>query len=128
MFLLFLNLNTNMIYRPFVFDEWCDGSEQVNLLIDVSKSEKRRLPIFIGGNVGSANFLQMGLLDNLTSTSTEINFKEVLPLGSGTMRAYANLHNGNANMYRILIQSASGMGQHIFVMIPVANIRFENVW
>lgn len=128
MFLLFLNLNTNMIYRPFVFDKWCDGSEQVNLLIDVSKSEKRRLPIFIGGNVGSANFLQMGLLDNLTSTSTEINFKEVLPLGSGTMRAYANLHNGNANMYRILIQSASGMGQHIFVMIPVANIRFENVW
>ncbi len=124
----FDKLNTNMIYRPFVFDKWCDGSEQVNLLIDVSKSEKRRLPIFIGGNVGSANFLQMGLLDNLTSTSTEINFKEVLPLGSGTMRAYANLHNGNANMYRILIQSASGMGQHIFVMIPVANIRFENVW
>lgn len=117
-----------MIYSPFVLNKWCNGSEQINFVIDVSKAEKRRLPIFIGGNVGSESFLQMGLLDNLTGTSTEIKFKAILPLGSGNMRAYANLHNGNANMYRIQIQGASGMGQHVFAMIPVANVRLENTW
>lgn len=120
--------NTNMIYRPFVLSKWCNGGEQINLLVDVSKAEKRRLPIFIGGNIGGGSFLQMGLLDNLTASSTEIKFTAILISDSGLMRAYANLNNGSANMYRIMIQSASGMGQHIFVMIPAANVRLENTW
>ncbi|WP_283684990.1 hypothetical protein [Parablautia sp. Marseille-Q6255] len=122
------DLNTNMIYRPFVLSKWCNGGEQINLLVDVSKAEKRRLPIFIGGNIGGGSFLQMGLLDNLTASSTEIKFTAILISDSGLMRAYANLNNGSANMYRIMIQSASGMGQHIFVMIPAANVRLENTW
>ncbi|MFR8548837.1 MAG: hypothetical protein ACLVEV_09485 [Lachnospiraceae bacterium] len=117
-----------MIYRPFVLSKWCNGGEQINLLVDVSKAEKRRLPIFIGGNIGGGSFLQMGLLDNLTASSTEIKFTAILISDSGLMRAYANLNNGSANMYRIMIQSASGMGQHIFVMIPAANVRLENTW
>ena len=106
-----------------VYDAWADGQTTLNVVFKVPQNGGQYRPAFlITGNVGSAPFMVICTVSNLTENLVAATCVDIIGDVSSKMTVNVNANLGDPSQLRIQIVAPANMGSRIQVLVPAGQI------
>ena len=106
-----------------VYDAWANGQTTLNVVFKVPQNGGQYRPAFlITGNVGSAPFMVICTVSNLTENLVAATCVDITGDVSSKMTVNVNANLGDPSQLRIQIVTPANIGSRIQVLVPAGQI------
>lgn len=113
-------LNGNLDNRAISVDAWVNGQQNYAVIIQYDEtdvSDLNRIPVMVGGNIASQNFLYLYNID-LPSLPTNAAVQTGSAILENTnFRLSANKDGGNLRRFRLRFENLGSVGTHFFITV-----------